>query len=139
MEMCYAGAIAMPSSYVVMNEEEMTYTEGGGIWGWLSDKLNPRKTSNLSIYIDAAFIVISAGISIHNIKAYRNFIVTNQAFVVERIKKDLFKYVGSIATTLISSVVDLALTITGNSIGSIIAEALDRADGCNDNYVSLGQ
>ncbi len=30
MEMCYAGAIAMPSSYVVMNEEEMTYTEGGG-------------------------------------------------------------------------------------------------------------
>jgi hypothetical protein len=29
MEMCYAGAIAMPSSYVVMNEEEMTYTEGG--------------------------------------------------------------------------------------------------------------
>ena len=29
MEMCYAGEIAMPSSYVVMNEEEMTYTEGG--------------------------------------------------------------------------------------------------------------
>ena len=30
MEMCYAGALSMPSSYVVMNEEEMTYTEGGG-------------------------------------------------------------------------------------------------------------
>ena len=29
MEMCYAGAIAMPSSYVVMNEEEMTYIDGG--------------------------------------------------------------------------------------------------------------
>lgn len=29
MKMCYDGALAMPSSYVVMNEEEMTYVEGG--------------------------------------------------------------------------------------------------------------
>lgn len=29
MRMCYAGALAMPSSYVVMDEEEMTYLEGG--------------------------------------------------------------------------------------------------------------
>lgn len=29
MEMCYDGALVMPSSYVTMNEEEMTYTEGG--------------------------------------------------------------------------------------------------------------
>ena len=29
MEMCYDGALVMPSSYVVMDEEEMTYVEGG--------------------------------------------------------------------------------------------------------------
>ncbi len=29
MEMCYDGALVMPSSYVVMNEEEMTYLDGG--------------------------------------------------------------------------------------------------------------
>ncbi len=29
MEMCYDGALAMPSNYVVMDEEEMTYTQGG--------------------------------------------------------------------------------------------------------------
>lgn len=29
MEMCYNGALVMPSSYAVMNEEEMTYVEGG--------------------------------------------------------------------------------------------------------------
>ena len=28
--MCYDGALVMPSSYAVMNEEEMTYVEGGG-------------------------------------------------------------------------------------------------------------
>ena len=31
MEMCYDGALVMPSSYAVMNEEEMTYVEGGSL------------------------------------------------------------------------------------------------------------
>ncbi len=30
MEMCYDGALVMPSSYAVMDTEEMTYVEGGG-------------------------------------------------------------------------------------------------------------
>lgn len=29
MEMCYDEALVMPSSYAVMDEEEMTYVEGG--------------------------------------------------------------------------------------------------------------
>lgn len=29
MEMCYDGALVMPSSYAVMSEDEMTYVEGG--------------------------------------------------------------------------------------------------------------
>ena len=29
MEMSYGGALVMPKSYAVMNEEEMTYVEGG--------------------------------------------------------------------------------------------------------------
>ena len=29
MELCYDGALVLPSSYVVMDEEEMTYLEGG--------------------------------------------------------------------------------------------------------------
>lgn len=29
MDMCYDGALVLPSSYAVMNEEEMTYMEGG--------------------------------------------------------------------------------------------------------------
>lgn len=30
MEMCYDGMLVMPSSYAVMDEEEMTYVDGGG-------------------------------------------------------------------------------------------------------------
>ena len=29
MEMCHDGALVMPSSYVVMDDEEMMYVEGG--------------------------------------------------------------------------------------------------------------
>lgn len=29
MEMCYDGALVMPSSFALMNEEEMMYVEGG--------------------------------------------------------------------------------------------------------------
>lgn len=32
MKMCCNEALIMPSSYAVMNEEEMTYVEGGGIY-----------------------------------------------------------------------------------------------------------
>lgn len=30
MEMCYDGALVMPKNYAVVNEEEMTYVDGGG-------------------------------------------------------------------------------------------------------------
>jgi hypothetical protein len=30
MDLCYDGALVMPSNYALMNEEEMTYVEGGG-------------------------------------------------------------------------------------------------------------
>ena len=37
MEMCYDGKLVMPSSYVTMEEEEMSYVEGGwiGAPNWL--------------------------------------------------------------------------------------------------------
>ena len=32
MEMCYDGALVMPSSYAVMDNDEMTYVEGGATY-----------------------------------------------------------------------------------------------------------
>lgn len=32
MEMCYDGTLVLPSSYSVMDEEEMTYVEGGKVY-----------------------------------------------------------------------------------------------------------
>ena len=33
MDMCYDGTLVMPSSYAVMEEEEMCYLEGGKFYG----------------------------------------------------------------------------------------------------------
>lgn len=40
MEMCYDGALVMPSGYAVMSDDEMMYVEGG--WS-LSAKVNKTK------------------------------------------------------------------------------------------------
>ncbi|MDD6069930.1 MAG: hypothetical protein PUC12_03845 [Clostridiales bacterium] len=49
MEMCYDGALIMPSSYAVMSEEEMTYVEGGWkrvkTWNGVGVRLSGKETS----------------------------------------------------------------------------------------------
>ena len=47
MELCYEGALVMPSSYAVMNEEEMTYVEG---------EINKTYTGNQGWAVAAALI-----------------------------------------------------------------------------------
>lgn len=42
MEMCYDGALVMPSSYAVMGEDEMTYVEGGGTVKVIASKATVR-------------------------------------------------------------------------------------------------
>ncbi|SCP99978.1 hypothetical protein [Anaerobium acetethylicum] len=66
MEMCYDGALVMPSSYAVMGEEEMTYLEAGE--AYLSNKaikavmiacaLNPIATTLISLGIYKAVSMV---------------------------------------------------------------------------------
>ena len=45
MDMCYDGALVLPSSYAVMEQEEMTYTEGGKFYGV---NLNKKQCSSVA-------------------------------------------------------------------------------------------
>lgn len=54
MEMCYDGALVMPSSYAVMNEDEMTYVEGGGYVG-VTIKL-PKAVIKMGAVLGGAFV-----------------------------------------------------------------------------------
>lgn len=51
MEMCYDGALVMPSSYAVMSEDEMMYVDGG-----ISIKVNSTTCNRI-----AALLCVGAG------------------------------------------------------------------------------
>ena len=56
MEMCYEGAMSLPSSYAVMNEEEMTYVEGGFSYTYSKNNIRARvQKSYLSRSVCLAF------------------------------------------------------------------------------------
>lgn len=60
MEMCYEGTLAMPSNYVVMDSEEMTYVEGGGT---LTVDLNKAAVSKImNAVADTAYATVAAAL-----------------------------------------------------------------------------
>ena len=57
MEMCYEGAFLMPSNYAIMDEEKMTYVEGGGTKSFTSRRAAAAeyKKTGTNIQIASAF------------------------------------------------------------------------------------
>lgn len=56
MEMCYDGALVMPSNYAVMDEEEMTYVEGGGTIRVLASASTVREICRAGVALIGAAI-----------------------------------------------------------------------------------
>ena len=70
MEMCYDGALVMPSSYAVMDEEEMMYVEGGmkasAKWWGIRITLNSTETNYVSMGLNTATYIYSTALGILN-------------------------------------------------------------------------
>lgn len=58
MEMCYDGALVMPISYAVMDEEEMVYLEGGATY---VEKGTAKKLANLAGAYMASWFALAVG------------------------------------------------------------------------------
>ena len=58
--MCYDGALVMPSSYAVMNEEEMTYVEGG----WSGKTFARNLAGCLTIVSGLGYMLEKCGINV---------------------------------------------------------------------------
>jgi len=73
MEMCYDGTLVLPSSYAVMDEEEMTYVEGGvstNVYWWgISIRLDGNETSAFLSDAGWATGILSAGLGIASVAA----------------------------------------------------------------------
>ena len=111
MDMCYDGALVMPSSYAVMDEEEMMYVEGGWSWSTLGKSLK-----NLwNKYSFASKALKAGGITLG---AIGNMIKGTAALAYAKIAAVL----GSIASAnfIIAAVVTVvggtAISIMGNQV-----------------------
>ncbi len=125
--MSYTAALKMPSSYAVMNEEEMTYLEGGN--GWYNERDFIAKA------IDVGLIAVSGGMAIHGAYAIKNFIKVNRRKIVKNVTKTLLSHFPTVAGATVSAAIDMALTVAGTSVGEVIAYGLDYADGNLNGYV----
>ena len=81
--MSYTAALKMPSSYAVMNEEEMTYLEGGN--GWYNERDFIAKA------IDVGLIAVSGGMAIHGAYAIKKFIKVNRRKIVKKCDENIIE------------------------------------------------
>lgn len=126
MEMCYDGALVMPSSYAVMNEEEMTYVDGGNGW-WNADWF-------IAGAIDVLISVIPAIAAINELCKVGKLARMGRTYLRENIGDALRRCGIAVAATCLTAIVNIVLTVVGFSIGGAIAWAIDGLDGNRNGY-----
>lgn len=128
MEMCYNGALVMPSNYAVVDSNEMEYIDGGANGWWNSVGL-------ISGIIDVAIICFTAGHAIAGMVAMKKFLKQNGKKLVKNVSKAILKKFGTVSGALITAAIDIALVCCATSIGGFIALGLDCIDGKRNGYV----
>jgi hypothetical protein len=86
MEMCYDGALVMPSSYAAMDEDEMSYVEGGEIY-----------ISNSKLHNMTAIFLIAYSVNAKLVAAGITIVATAVSKVVSKITKWIGQVFGGIA------------------------------------------
>lgn len=122
--------LVLPNSYVALEQEEMMYIDDGGVgrhW-W-----NSRGT--LATAFDVGFAIYTGGAAIFSAAAIRKAIKANKGAMTRTLRSMIIKHVGSAAAHLASGALDIALTVSGFSLGGAVAYGADWADGKLDGYV----
>lgn len=129
MELCYEGGLVMPSSYAMMDEEEMTYVEGGGL-----GKHCYNQSSVVAQVIDLAIIFIPALAAMNNLCKIGKLAKLGRVYIRTNIDLALRKAKICLATTVLSCIANAILSVAGVSIGSLITYGIDMVDGASDGY-----
>lgn len=128
MDMCYDGALVMPSSYAVMDEEEMTYVEGGGVPRW-----------SVAMGLDILFMATPLGAAFAPFKylgrAAGKALVKKFAGSIAGVLGKAINFIGGVAGSFacnftagrILGIVD-TICACATSLGGIISVALDCMD-----------
>ena len=122
--------LELPISYVEIENDEMEYIDGGGI-----GKHKYNKTSAVGLGLDVVITAATGGLAVFSQKAAQKLIKQHRGTITRVVKKQIQKHIGNAYAGAVGTAIDIGLTVGGTSIGGMIAEGLDRADGKNDNYV----
>ena len=137
MEMTYDGVLVMPNNYVVVNEEEMTYVEGGIC------------ISNFaaSLIIDGIVLAIGIGSAALGLKATISALKYVGKAALTTTKRKLISLIsgclGTVTKALLGFAIPSALSVASficecfmlGSLGGAIAKGLDCLDGRSDGYI----
>lgn len=85
--------------------------------------------------IDVAMVAMGLYGSYASATAVRKIIRANRTNITRLIEKNIMKKIDLGGASFVSVAIDTALTIAGTSIGTVVAEGLDRADKKNDDYI----
>jgi len=114
--------LVLPKQYVELEQEEMMYLDGGANGWWNS-------VSTVGTAIDVALIAIGLGVSIKTGNALAKLLKSNAGKELTRtVRAKITKLFGTSAGAAVSAAIDVALTITGTSIGNLIAKGIDYID-----------
>ena len=127
MEMTYDGALVMPKNFVAVDEDEMTYVDGGGLY---------QKGVYYAVEF-AANVAFNAALGGGTISCLRTVLKNLGTSGFKKVlAKTLTKWVAvRIANRIAASCANLITGFASLSVGGAIAEGLDRLDGCNDNQI----
>ena len=107
------------NQYAYCHNNPVVYVDPSGYAG--------ISNSALALGIDVAIVVITGSVApLIGLKAVRNLIRANRGFITRVVEKQIMKYIGTKASIFAATVFNLALTVTGASIGGIIAFVIDH-------------
>ena len=118
--MSYTATLKIPSSYAVMNEEEMTYLEGGF----------QCKSSTFANVIDTGITVIAALAGIGSATgAIREILRRNSKGAVMVLTSTALKHAGiSLASSTISAIYDILSAVSNYTLGNGLAWCINHYD-----------
>ncbi|PCR98747.1 hypothetical protein [Lactococcus fujiensis] len=94
-----------------------------------------NKVDNVATAIDIATILAGVGISSKTSSTVIKLIRANRTNITRVVESKIAAMLGRSAASWVGTAINIGLTIGGTSIGSVVAEGLDRVDGKNDGYI----
>ncbi len=134
MDMCYEGALVMPSNYVVMDEEEMTYVEGSiKVSSWIVGAAIDVGLSALGIWnVSAIGWLMGSGIS----KLCNGVTKSVGSKIIGKVLKSKVLQTG--LGSYVTSKIGIIGTVLGmTSLGGMIATVWDAWDKNLDGNITL--